>query len=97
MTGDNCSSSCTTRDHQTFGECQRAKGIRIAYCNSASGKDATRQKRWDRELQDYRDARAQGIQPASTTTAGIRQAVELSQRAGKAWDASTSTFTDKGV
>lgn len=95
--GENCSAACPTKDHQTFGECMRAKSLKVAYCNSASGHDYTRQKRWDNELQAYRDARAQGIQPAGTTTAKIREAVELSDMAGKAFDASTNTFSDKGV
>lgn len=72
----------------------RSKNLRVAYCNSAAGKDATAQKRWDKELADYRSAREQGIQPAGTTTPKIRQAVELSNKAGKAYDASTNTFGD---
>lgn len=62
-----CSSGCPTKDHGSYAECLRSKGTRIAYTNSANGWDATRQKRWDSELQAYRDARAQGIQPAGTS------------------------------
>lgn len=45
------------------------------------------QKKWDRELDLYADARRQGIQPAGTTTKKIREAVELSDKVGVAYDA----------
>lgn len=49
----------------------------------------TTNKKWNKELQDYRDARAQGIQPAGTTTQAIRAAVEISNKTGVAFDANT--------
>ena len=61
--------------------------MRIAYCRSHLGIDATREKKWDAELQAYRNARAEGIQPAGTTTAKIREAVEISDLAGKPFNA----------
>lgn len=90
--GENCSSSCLTRDHRSYGECLRAKGLRVAYCQSAKGLDASREKRHEAELQAYRDARAQGIQPAGTTRPKIEAAVALSDQAGKAYDATTGSF-----
>lgn len=80
--------------HETFGACLRAKNIRIAYCQSAAGKDASAQKRWDNELQAYRDAEAQGIEPAGTSMRQIRAAVEASNAAGKAYDGSTNSFKE---
>lgn len=56
--------------------------------------DATAEKHWQKELNAYKDARAQGIQPAGTTMPKIRAAVEASDRAGKAYDAGTNTFGD---
>jgi hypothetical protein len=88
MAGENCSSGCTTKDHASYGECMRAKSTRIAYCNSAGGHDYTAQKKWDRDLAAYKDARAQGIQPSSTDRAAVDRAVALSDAKGKAWDAS---------
>lgn len=41
-------------------------------------------KKWEGELQAYRDARRQGIQPASTKTRDIRKALDMSDKAGKA-------------
>lgn len=46
------------------------------------------QKSWDRELKEYRDARAQGIQPKTTRLKDVRAAVEASDKTGKAFDAS---------
>ena len=34
-------------------------------------------KKWDKELQAYRDARAQGIQPAGTSMKKIEEAVKI--------------------
>lgn len=85
----NCSSGCPTPGaHATWGECMRAKNTRVGWAASAAGRDKTRDKNWDRELQEYRDARAQGIQPRGTSTAAIREAVDISQVTGKAYDAS---------
>lgn len=90
----NCSTRCPTQDHVSFGECIRAKGLRVAYCRSAAGHDATRQKTWDAELARYRAARAQGVQPEGTSTRQIQAAMEISDRAGKAFDAGTRSFKD---
>lgn len=81
--GKRCSSACQTKDHQTFGECMRAKSLQLK--PNLMGTMAT--KAHDAELQAYRDARAQGIQPAGTTMAKVREAVELSDMSGKAFNA----------
>ena len=44
-------------------------------------------KKWDKELQAYRDARAQGIQPAGTSMKKIQEAVKISNETGKAYGA----------
>jgi hypothetical protein len=79
--GARCSSACSTKEHRTFGECMRAKDLQLNPNLSNTG--AT--KAWDRELQAYRDARSQGIQPSGTTMAKIREAEEISQRTGQAY------------
>ena len=56
--------------------------------------DATAEKLWQKDLSAYQDARAQGVQPAGTTMPKIRQAMELSDKAGKAYDATTNSFTN---
>lgn len=77
--GSNCRSGCATKRHASFGECARAANIQIGDLMNATG-----QKRWDRELDLYRSAREQGIQPASTRTADIHRALDASDKAGKA-------------
>lgn len=42
-------------------------------------------KKWDNELKLYREARAQGIQPDGTSTAQIRQAIDVSNKTGHAY------------
>jgi hypothetical protein len=49
-----------------------------------SGRDMA-QKKWDKELDLYRSARAQGIQPEGTTTAKIRKALDVSDKTGHAY------------
>lgn len=81
--------------HRTFGECIRSKGLRVEGCRDAvGGADRTRQKKWDAELDAYRDARAQGIQPSGTSLAATERAIRMSDAAGKAFDAGTGTFGD---
>ena len=54
--------------------------------------DATRDvsdKKWNSELQAYRDARAEGIQPAGTTYRHIQEARTASEVLNKPYDANT--------
>lgn len=78
--------------HETFGACLRAKNLRIGFCG-IGGQDRTRQQKWDAELSAYKAATAQGIQPAGTTMRHVREAVELSNKVGKAFDATSGSFT----
>lgn len=82
-----CTSNCVTQDHANWGECVKAKGLKIAYANSANGQDATTQKKFDKALDEYRSARAQGIQPSSTRPDAVRRAVEISNSTGSAFQA----------
>lgn len=92
-----CSSGCRTQDHESWGACVRAKNTRVAWANSAKGLDKTAEKKWDKELQSYRDARAQGIQPAGTTTDKIQTAVEMSNLTGRAFDAAKPIESATGI
>lgn len=58
----------------------------------AGRSDRDLQKKWDKELDLYRSARKQGIQPASTGTRDIRRAIDASNTVGAAYDAGTRTF-----
>lgn len=83
-----CSSSCPTPgSHRSMGECIRSKGVRVAYANTAGGLDLTTQKAWDSELDLYRAARKEGIQPASTKRRDIENAMRISDQTGTAFQA----------
>lgn len=85
--GENCSSSCRTKDHETWGECVRSKGLKVAYAQEWKGRDATTQKKADKNLDEYAAARKYGIQPASTRPADVQAAVQISEKTGTAFKA----------
>lgn len=80
-----CRSGCRTKDHASYHECLRAANTTTYLASPSQGRDGTAQKKWDKELADYRAARRQGIQPDGTTKAKIEQAVRLSDQAGAAY------------
>lgn len=84
MTGDRCRTGCRTRDHESYAECLRDGTPRVTF-------QATPNNSWDKELETYRAARVQGIQPDSTRTADIQKAVEASDRTGTAYGALTGS------
>lgn len=49
----------------------------------------TTQKKWDKELDRYRDARAQGVKPEGTSTAAIEKALQASEVLNKPYDGET--------
>jgi len=70
-------------------------GCKIGTLELGTG-DATRDisdKKWTSELQAYRDARDQGIQPAGTTRAHVEAAYEASATLGKAYNSETMPKT----
>ncbi len=80
-----CSSSCYTQDHASYGECLRSKNLKTAV--SIPGKDYDRsvQSSWDRRIDSYKSARADGIQPASTKSSDIDHAIRHSDATGTAF------------
>jgi hypothetical protein len=84
-----CRTGCPTQDHESWGECLRASNLQLNTGDAKANLIATgwTQKKWDNELKEYRDARAQGIEPKSTKTADIRKAVEHSDKTGVAYQA----------
>lgn len=58
----------------------------------AAGNKAMSQKKWDAELNAYSAARKQGIQPAGTSMRAVQDAIDKSNKAGKAFDANTGGF-----
>lgn len=53
----------------------------------ANSKVSMSTTKWDAELKAYKDARAQGIQPAGTSMKAVRKAVDISNKTGKAYGA----------
>jgi hypothetical protein len=51
--------------------------------------DSPPQKKWDKELSNYRDARAQGVQPEGTSNRQIESALQASEKLGRAFNAET--------
>ena len=82
------------RDHPVFVEgCFGCKISTLAIGKGDASSDAAMPKRkWEGELQRYRDARKQGIQPAGTSTKLIQKAIDDSNKVGKAYDANTNSF-----
>ena len=78
----NCSSGCRTRDHSSYAECLRSKSVSHPPTILSSA-----QKHWDAELAAFGAAERQGIHPAGTSMKQINDAVEISQRTGRAFDA----------
>lgn len=66
--------------------CFGCKGMSLQM-NSGDAKRDISDKKWTSELNAYRDARAQGIQPAGTTMQHIEAAHKASETLGKAYDA----------
>lgn len=65
----------------------RGANIRIAYCNSASGRDYTSAKKFDAGLDAYKAARDQGIQPRNTQRSAVTEALKISDKTGTAFRA----------
>lgn len=82
-----CSSSCPSQDHASWGECVRSKNLKTAYAAEWKGADATRQKKADKNLDAYANARKYGIQPKSTRAADVQRAIQISDKTGQPFQA----------
>ncbi len=77
-----CRSGCPTQNHDSYAACCRNSGIRVAYCNSTNGWDASRQKTFDNENAAYRAAVDEGIQPNAPTFTEIDKARRKADKTG---------------
>jgi hypothetical protein len=68
--------------------CFGCKGLSIQM-NAGDAKRDIPDKKWNAELQAYRDARAQGIQPNSTNMRDIQNAQKASEVLGRPYDGDT--------
>lgn len=78
----NCSSGCPTQDHASYGECMKSKSMRLGVI-TPNGEYQVRNRFWT-EIKEYREARAQGIQPKSSKLEDIRAAVNTSKKTNTA-------------
>lgn len=76
-----CSSGCKTKDHTSYGECMRAKGALKSLI------DVSAQKRADKNLDNYAQARKYGIQPKTTYKNDVDRAIAISEKTGSAFEA----------
>ena len=91
----NCRSGCKTQDHADYGDCLQAANFGFAGCfPTRQGWDKDKEKKDERELDSYRSAIRQGIEPRSTRQHDIDAAVKLSNDAGKAFDGTNFAFKD---
>ena len=66
----------------------KSKRTAILWADSVNGSDFTTEKKWDKELANYADARAQGVQPSGTSAMAVHDAMRMSDDFGKAVDMS---------
>lgn len=77
-----CSTGCTVGTCRSYGECLRSKGARVAYCDSSNLRDATRERKWNKELDRARNLMSQGIRPDNTFGAALDRAERVSDATG---------------
>lgn len=79
-------------DHTSCGDdcfgC-KAKGLQLATGDAAGNivNSGTTQKKWDKELDFYKQARTQGVQPEGTSRKSVEKALEASETLNKAYNA----------
>ena len=84
----NCTSSCKTKDHATYGECIKSN---MPMFDGSTRGSATKAsigaiKKDEKELSSYYDALRQGVEPISTKQKDIDAAMRLSNDTGVAFD-----------
>lgn len=77
-----CTAGCKTQNCESYAACLRNKSAGIYMANSAKGFDLTAQRRWDANLDSYRAARKEGLQPATTAQRDIDAARRIADQTG---------------
>ena len=85
-------------DHTACGGPEVCFGCKAAglllNTGDASSQKQTTNKKWEGELEAYRKARSEGIQPAGTTLKAVQEAQRASDSMGSAYDATTMPDTN---
>lgn len=92
-----CRTGCKTKDHGSYAECLQAAGVGTFLVRASKGEDGTAQKKWDKELDSYRAARKEGIQPDGTKQDKIDEARRLSDKAGAGYGKDFSKANPMGA
>ena len=71
----------------------KAAGLQLSTGDAHSAKSMNN-KKWEGELNAYRSARAEGIQPAGTSMSAIQEARRASDAMGAAYDSNTMPNTN---
>lgn len=89
----NCTTSCKTKDHESYGQCLQSNMPMVAPSAnpSVTGWDMNQVKKDNKELDSYYSAIRQGIEPISTKQKDIDAAVKFSNETGKAFDGNSLT------
>lgn len=87
-----CRTGCKTKDHESYAACLRAAQVQTA--DVLTSPMAEIHSKTKADLSAYRRARAEGIQPGSTTQEKVRQAQEATRLLGRPYDASTMPPAD---
>jgi len=66
-----CSSGCPTQDHETYGQCLKAKNLSPLWVGEIN---STTQKQWQKDIDYYRAAKRQGLNPEGSTRAQVEKA-----------------------
>lgn len=75
-----CSSGCPTQDHKSWGECLRSKNLKLS--PAINDQYGTRQRAWDKELDNYESAVRQGVNPAGTKQHHVDAAMKEAEAIG---------------
>jgi hypothetical protein len=84
----NCTQSCKTQDHASYGECMKSNMPMISggATPTRSGASLSAIKKDEKELTSYYSAIAQGVEPISTKQKDIDAALKFSNETGVAFD-----------
>lgn len=97
MAGENCSANCPTRNCKNFGDCLRSKSVgAIGYKESKGECSGKGRITTEMELDLYRSAVQQGIEPASTGYQAVQDSIIISNEVGAAYGVDFAQATPMG-
>lgn len=70
-----CSSNCPTQDHDSWGACVKAKGIKAQWLGGVQP-SASEQKRFSATNARYRQAIKDGLEPSAVSDSAVNRAYE---------------------